>query len=105
MNEEDARTLRGWILATGIGVGILVALYFLYWALLANGTNRQNEINQHSNQNQDGLIAQERDRVVGYNAAVDPDQKDLIKSQFCSIYDAITVVPTDLAEAHAKICQ
>lgn len=95
------------IVGIGVAVGLLAACigaWFGYWALQRANTEQQYGVNTETQQYQASLISQERDRVTGWYASTDTAQKRSIASQFCAVYDSLTRVPADLAEAHSNIC-
>lgn len=96
-------------LKTAVAVFVAVVVlctggWLLYWRLALAGQNNQYNVNTHSQQYQAGLIAQERDRIAGYDAAIDPAQKQQIKTSFCQVYPDLTQPPIDIQSAHARIC-
>lgn len=104
MNRDGLRTALTVILVGVTVVAVLVGGWYGYWALKNAATRNNYEVNNHSQQYQLGLIAQERDRVTAYNAATDPTQKTYIKAQFCQIYPDLDPAPTDLVTAYQTIC-
>jgi hypothetical protein len=85
-------------------VALCIAAWFGYWALKETNVDKQYKVNTNTQQYQAGLISQERDAVMGWNTAVDPGQKDLIKTTFCTQYLNLTQPPADLVFAQSKIC-
>ena len=85
-------------------VVLCVAGWFVYWNVHKANLDQNNQANHQSQQYQDALISQERDRVQGYDAATDKTQKAQIASTFCQVYPNITHPPTDLVQAEARIC-
>lgn len=93
------------LIAAGLTVVLLsIGGWYGYWALAKSGQNNQYNVNTHTQQYQAGLVAQERDRVTGYDAAVDPAQKAQIKTTFCQVYTDLTQPPADIQSAYARIC-
>jgi hypothetical protein len=92
------------IVATVAGLALLVGLWFGGWALAGLNQTKQYEVNTNSQQFQGGLVSQERDRVAGYDAAVDPAQKDNIKQTFCTVFADLKPAPEDLVLAQSRIC-
>lgn len=97
-----------------IGIAILVVLavivlavggWFGYWALAKANTNQQYQVNTNSQQYQQSLVDQERNRVQGYDQTTDPAQKQQIATTFCQVYPDLNPAPTDLVQASARICQ
>lgn len=76
----------------------------LGWWFKQQDIGLQRDVNVNSQQYQDGLISQERDRVQAYDAAVDGAQKEQLKSTFCAVYLNIVQPPVDLSQANARIC-
>lgn len=95
-----------WAVIGGILVSALVifGLWEGYWWLAGQNVQHQRDINHSSQQYQDGLISQERDRAQAYNIATDPAQKKQFADTFCSVYFDIVDVPNDLLSAHSTIC-
>lgn len=101
-------------LAVLLGVGIWVG----YWKLSGSAADHRNHINQHSQNEQAAIIAQERDRVSSlgqldtaiaaeHDPAVktkDTDQRTQIAGTFCTVYADITDVPQDLSAVHPTYC-
>lgn len=75
-----------------------------YWALAERGQTNRYNVNTHSQQYQAGLVAQERDRIQGYDTASDEAQKKQIAMTFCQVYPDLNPAPDDLVAAHARIC-
>lgn len=107
MNDGPSRgqIAFGVIVAIVVVVALSVGGWYLYWFLNEQGTANQNQVNIRSQQFQSGVISSERDRVAGYDAAVDPAQKANIKQTFCTMYLDLTPPPEDLIVANARICQ
>lgn len=93
------------VLAAIVVAGIIVGCWFGYWAISKKSVQNRYDINTHTQQYQSSLVAQERDEVAGYDAAVDPAQKAQIKSTFCTMYTNLDPAPADLASAHFRICE
>jgi hypothetical protein len=85
-------------------VAILAACWLGYWALDRQATSNRYSNDTHNQQYQSGLVAQERDRVQGYDTATDSAQKAQIKAAFCQVYPTLDPPPADLVEAHTRIC-
>lgn len=83
---------------------LIVVGWFLYWHLAESSQNHRYEVNTHSQQYQAALVSQERDRVQGFDAAVDPGQKANIKATFCAAYRDVTQPPDDLLQDVVRIC-
>jgi len=83
---------------------LFVGLWFGYWALAGKAQNNRYRVNTGSQQYQAGLVAAERDRIAGYDAASDDAQKHQIATTFCQVYPDLNPAPADLVEAHARIC-
>lgn len=98
--KNVALTVVG-IIAT---VAVIVGLWFGGWALAGINQTKQYQVNTNSQQYQGGLVSQERDRVAGYDAAVDLGQKANIKQTFCTIFTDLKPPPDDLILAQSRIC-
>lgn len=99
-----AKQVLNVVLAAVAVCAILVAAWFGYWALNKQAVKNQYDINTNTQQYQAGLISQERDRVTAYDATTDESQKTNIRSTFCTVYADLTQPPTDLVDAHSRIC-
>lgn len=97
-----------WVIATILMIviigGVIIGGWQLGWWMRAQSVQKQNSINHNSQNYQDGLIAQERDRANGYDIATG-GQQVTIRQQFCSVYGDIVSPPQDLIAAHSRICQ
>ena len=83
---------------------LLFGMWQFGWFVAKQNQNQQNQMNHNSQQFQDGLVSQERDRLTGYDEALDAGQKTNIKNMFCTAYLDLTLPPNDLAQAHAHLC-
>lgn len=92
------------VLATLAVIAICVGGWFGYWALARQGQSNRYDVNTHSQQYQAGLIAQERDKVSGYDVATDAGQKEQIRQTFCAVYPQLNPPPSDLVSANARMC-
>lgn len=91
--------------AIGIGtVLLLIGAWFLYWNLALKGADNRYEVNTKTQQYQAALVAAQRNRVAGWDAAVDEAQKKNIAQTFCTMQLELTQVPADLAAANDRIC-
>lgn len=98
---RNAAMILGGILLTA---GLCIGGWYGYWALAKAGQSNRYDVNTHSQQYQAGLVAQERDRVTGYDTATDPAQKAQIRSTFCATYAELDPPTPDLVDAHIRIC-
>jgi uncharacterized protein YxeA len=90
-----------------IVLGIVVGIGVLWgggWAIYKANLDQQNQANHTSQQYQDGLIAQVRDKVQGYDIATDPGQKKQLSLTICALIPTINLLPADLADAKTRIC-
>lgn len=85
-------------------IGVAVGGYQLYWHVAKSNVQHQYDVNTNGQQYQSGLIAHERDLVLGYDKAVDPAQKQALSDQFCQIFPTINPAPQDLVTASGRIC-
>lgn len=74
------------------------------WWFKQQDVGLQRDVNRNSQQYQDGLVSQERDRIQAYDAAVDPAQKKQLALTFCAVYVDLVKPPTDIVQAQARIC-
>lgn len=93
-------TIVGVILAVAVSVG----LWFGYYALAGANQTANYKVNTNSQQYQAGLVSQERDRIAGFDAAVDSAQKEQIKTTFCQVFTDLKPAPDDLVLANSRIC-
>jgi hypothetical protein len=96
------------VLSVLIGLVLVVAIIFGGWAMgwwfKQQDVGLQRDVNRNSQQYQDGLVSQERDRVQAYDMAVDDAQKKQISLTFCAVYQDLVKPPTDIMQAQARIC-
>ena len=85
-------------------LALVVGLWFGGWALAGLNQTKQYQVNTNSQQYQGGLVSQERDRIAGWDAAVDGPQKAQIKTTFCQVYQDLKPAPDDLVTAYGRIC-
>ncbi|MEC5149200.1 hypothetical protein [Cryobacterium sp. GrIS_2_6] len=93
-----------YVLLTLAAIVVLVGAWFGYWALAQANQTAQYGVNTNGQQYQSGLVSQERDRIAGYDKALDPAQKAQIKVTFCQVFPDLKPAPTDLVQANARIC-
>ena len=98
---KKSLAVAGTVVAT---IAIIVGIWYGYWAIARAAQSNRYDVNTHSQQYQAGLVAQERDLITGYDAAIDSGQKQQIKSQFCATYLQLDPPTPDLVLAHARIC-
>jgi hypothetical protein len=94
---------RYWITGILIVVGFIGA-WFLYWELALKGADNRYEVNTKTQQYQSALVQAQRNRVAGWDMAVDEAQKKNIAQTFCTMQLDLTQVPADLAAAQTRIC-
>jgi hypothetical protein len=87
-----------------VAAALIVGAWFGYWALAGRAQTNRYEVNTNSQQYQGGLVSQERDRIAGYDAAIDPAQKAQIKTTFCQVFPDLKPAPDDLVQGSARIC-
>jgi hypothetical protein len=92
------------VLGIIVAAAVLAGLWFEGWALAGQAQSNRYGVNTNSQQYQAGLVAQERDRIAGYDVAVDVAQKAQIKVTFCQVYSDLKPAPDDLISASARIC-
>jgi hypothetical protein len=96
------------VLSVLAGLVLVVAIIFGGWAMgwwfKQQDVGLQRDVNRNSQQYQDGLVSQERDRVQAYDVAVDDSQKKQISLTFCAVYQDLVKPPTDIMQAQARIC-
>lgn len=92
-----------WIIGILVVAGFIGA-WFLYWELALKGADNRYEVNINTQQYQAALVAAQRNRVAGWDAAVDEAQKKNIAQTFCTMQLELTQVPADLAAAQTRIC-
>lgn len=114
----SVRYVHLYFIAAFAVAAICVGGWFAYWKLAGSAQSDRYKVNTHSQQYQSGLVSQERDRVQAYDqlgtaiAAVkdpatktaDRAQQDQIRETFCQVYADLQNTPTDLTQAHARIC-
>ena len=98
--KTAALTVAGIIIFAALSVG----LWFGYYALAGANQTANYKVNTNSQQYQSGLVSQERDRIAGYDAAVDSAQKAQIKTTFCQVFSDLKPAPDDLVTANSRIC-
>lgn len=82
---------------------ILIGWRVGWWFRTAD-VQMQRDTNVQSQQYQDGLISQERDRIQAYDTSDDSAQKKQLQMTFCSTYENLVKPPADIQSAHARIC-
>lgn len=94
-----------WIVAAIAGLAIVCVLaYGGYWWLAKDTTEKRYDVNTGTQQYQNSLIQQNRDRVADIDRTLDPGQKAALTQQFCAIQLTITPPPADLVAASARLC-
>lgn len=93
------------VLGSLLAVAVLAAGgWFGYWFLAGQSQTNQYIVNTQSQQYQASLIDQERNRAQGFDAAAPGPQQTQIASTFCAVLPSVTIVPADLTQASARMC-
>ena len=93
------------LLGVAVSIAAAIGIYWGSWALAEQNQTNQYKVNTNSQQYQAALVDQERDRIQGYDTAAEGAQKAQITSTFCAAYLSLTLPPTDLVLANARICK
>lgn len=93
-----------WVAAVLAAAAILTALWFGGWGLYRANLAQMRDANHTSQQWQDARVAEVRNYVQAYHAAVSPAQKEQLAATLCAVYKTIDNPPADLAQASAQIC-
>jgi hypothetical protein len=90
-----------------IGIGVLIVVcvlgYGTYWWTYQDSTERQNNVDVHSEQRQAGDTAAARSDYLAWTQADDPGQKITFADRFCAEVQDITQLPNDLVSAKTKV--
>lgn len=106
----EALSRASWAVAVlAITAVLIVGGYGAYWWLAKNNAQKQYEVNTNTQQWQSSKIDQLRNLSHDWGVAQDPGQKQVIGSQFCSIYQLVNPLPpangtADLFTVHSTIC-
>jgi hypothetical protein len=104
MNSSERWKTVGLVVAAIVVVIVIIfGGWRLGWWFKAADVQMQRDTNVQSQQYQDGLISQERDRALAYVKATDPSQKEFYKSQFCGVYADIVNPPNDLQDSYVLL--
>ena len=93
-----------WLVGIGLAILLGIVIWHVGWDVTAANMDRQNQVNNNSQQMQSGIISQEQNDVAGWYAAVDLGQKSFLKQKICANYLNINHPPNDLVAAQAAIC-
>lgn len=93
------------LVAVVLGFVLVISLiWWGGWQIYKANLDQQNQSNHMSQQYQDSLIAQVRNKVEGYDIATDPGQKKQLSLTICAIIPNINHLPADLVDAKTRIC-
>jgi hypothetical protein len=100
-------TIAG-LLAIVACVVLAVGIWHLGWFVRKANVNQNYQVNVTSQEYQQSLVSQERDRLTGIQVADDPGQKKNLELTFCSVYANLTPVSVqtnqDLQIASTQYC-
>lgn len=102
----------GWVLGLIVALAAVVVLcigiWHLGWFVRKANVNQNYQVNTTSQEYQQSLVTQERDRLTGIQSSDDPGQKKNLELTFCSVYFNLTPVSVqanqDIAIGSAQYC-